>query len=182
MENVKKTALPPALSIGLRLLLICGLVAGIVTGVYNLTADAYEQNLQKTKADAISSIFGCDGLSVEEVSDGVNAVLRSGDVLGYSVDAVGAGFGGDVELTVGYFADGRIAGVKVISNSETPGVGSKVMDGNYLQNYNEKSGKLTLGSDLDAVSGATISSKAVNSAVNAATEKLNAYLTGGDGQ
>lgn len=180
METAKKTSFASALTVGLKLLLICGLVAGIVTGVYNLTAEPYEENLKKTKAEAIATIFGRENLTVEEAADGISRVLENGELLGYSVESTGAGFGGDLELTVGYGADGKIVGVSVISNSETPGVGSKAMDANYLKNYNQKSGKVTLGSGLDAISGATISSKAVNGAVNAATEKLEAFLKGGD--
>lgn len=186
MENVKKKS--PALQsaiVGGKLLLICAIVAAIMAFVYQLTLAKYEENLQETKNQAVEQIFGQDGLRCEELyTDGdtgavVYRVLReSGDVEGYCAESVAPGFGGDLSVMVGYRADLSILGVSVVSMSETPGLGSKVGEAAYLDGYEGKTGELTLGKEVDAISGATISSKALLSAVNQATDALQKAVTG----
>ena len=62
----------------------------------------------------------------------------------------------------------EIYGAERAALSETPGLGSRVNDANYLSQYNGTGGKLALGSDIDAISGATISSRSVLAGVNRA--------------
>ena len=183
----KQRAWLPVLLIGLRLLLICAVVAGIISFVYAVTKPKAEANLKATKDAAISEIFG-----TSEASDGKDGfyTVRYGERLaatGYCIESTAGGFGGDLILMVGFDEGGNILGVSIVSLSETPGLGARVNDADYLSQYVGKSGSLTLnkdgGSDIDAISGATISSRAVLSAVNAATERLQTYLaSGGDAQ
>lgn len=171
--------------IGLKLLLICAVIAGVVSCVYALTLDTYENNLEATKSVAIGRIFGKEGLSCKEISEGsgVYTVEDDGQLIGYCVESLGKGFGGDIQLMVGYTPDQRILSVEIISLSETPGVGDKVNNADYLAGYREQSGQLTLGSEIDKIAGSTVSSKGVLAGVNAASEALRAALKGGsDGE
>ena len=70
---------------------------------------------------------------------------------------------------VGYLSDGTIRSVAVVSHSETPGLGDKITKDDYRSQYAGKSGTLTLGEDIDAISGATYSSRYVMEGVNKAT-------------
>ncbi len=178
MENVKKksSALDGAI-VGGKLLLICAIVAAIMALIYQLTLPKYEENLQETKNAAVSEIFGMEGLRCEEIyTDGESgAVVYSvykDTLVGYCVESAAPGFGGDLSVMVGYLPEGSILGVSVVAMSETPGLGSKVGEAAYLEGYRGNRGELTLGEDVDAVSGATISSKALLSAVNQATEAM----------
>ena len=135
-----------------------------------------------------------NGFSIEHtVPDGhknvqsTYIVRNTGDgvLLGYCYIVTANGFGGEMELMVGLHPNNTIAGVEVIDHSETSGIGTNVLNATYLTRYKGKSGTLVLGTDIDAHSGATISSKAVLSGVNAAlsahTEMQNgAYLTNGE--
>ena len=178
MENTKKSSFRQAAVIGLKLLLICAIVAGVVSLVYSVTKDTYEKNLENTKNEAVSEIFGIKGLTREDLGDGVSAVHNAeGQLIGFSVEAKSGGFGGDVEVMVGYDAlTGEVIGVRVIAHSETPGLGAKAAEDSFLSQYKDQSGEIVLGEDVDAISGATISSKAVTAAVNTATETLKAVL------
>ena len=91
-----------------------------------------------------------------------------GNVFGYAVSVSPSGFGGNIDMIVGIGTDGKITGVNITALSETPGLGSRVNDANYLSQYNGTGGKLALGSDIDAISGATISSRSVLAGVNRA--------------
>ena len=174
--------------IGVKLLLICAIVAGVVSFVYSLTAEQYEKNIQVTKNAAIGEIFGLEAPTCKEIAKGDTTVytVYNGDTLiGYCVESASAGFGGDVALMVGYGADRTLLGVSVIAHSETPGLGAKVNEPAFLDQFKGQSGALMIGDDVDAISGATISSRAVTNAVNLATEALETALSeqnGGEGQ
>ena len=183
MENQKRSLFQTA-TVGLKLLLICALVAGVVSFVYSLTYKQYEINKQATKNAAIGEIFGLSELTCTVLAEGdateVYGVASADGAVGYCVEVVVAGFGGDLELMVGYDAQGRILGVRVVAHSETPGLGENVKNDSFLSQFEGKDGEMTLGSDLDAISGATISSRAVTSGVNLATEALQDFLKEGD--
>ena len=185
MENVKKNSALETALIGSKLLLICAVIAAIVSFVYALTLDVYEKNLQTTKNEAIGRIFEREGLICESV-DGSNVytVTENGELIGYCVEAVGKGFGGDIQLMVGYDKSCAIVAVEVIGHSETPGVGDKASNADYLANYAGLSGELTLGEDVDKIAGASVSSRGVIAGVNAATEALlsSSLFAGGANQ
>ena len=182
MEKTKNNTFLNVAVIGLKLLLICAVIAGIVSFVYDLTLERYEANIQETKNKAIGQIFGKEGLDCEEVATGVYTVKENGVLIGYCVEAAGKGFGGDIQLMVGYTADEKIIAVEIIGHSETPGVGDKVKNPDYLVNYAGQSGELTIDTDVDKIAGASVSSRGVMAGVNAATKALQAFLAEGGAQ
>lgn len=187
MENVKKQQNPTlkAIVIGLKLLLISALIAAIIAFVYAVTLEQYEENVIGQKRQAMQVIFNAESLTYEEatVEDAtVYTILDNGAVIGYCVEVASAGFGGDVSLMVGYGADGSILGVQVVSHSETPGLGARVEEEEYLSRYRGKDISSVLYSDgyfVDAISGATISSNAVRDGVMAATKIVKSYIEKG---
>ena len=164
--------------IALTLTLISALIAGVVALVNQLTYEKIEENLEADRREAIVSIFNSVSATYEAldtVPDSVEAVyvVEDGGVpLGYCVNLNSGGFGGDINMMVGVGEDGRIIGVSIVSMSETPGLGTKVNDGGYLSQYIGLGGSLVLGSDVDGISGATVSSKAVLAGVNEALDAL----------
>jgi electron transport complex protein RnfG len=94
----------------------------------------------------------------------------------------GKGYGGVLENAVGISPDGKVIAVSNISNKETAGLGSKTLDPAFLDKFKGKSinDKLKVGEDVQAVTGATISSTAMTGQVK---EALEAYkiITGGSG-
>ena len=158
--------------VGAVLLSICAAVTLILSLVNFLTFDAAEKNKKKEIDTAIRSLFPKSTSSVEEETaygspiSGVYKVMENDTHIGYAVGTVSNGFGGEIEMLVGIENGGKIRGVKIISLSETPNVGSRVDDDEYLSGYKGKSGTLKLKEDIDAISGASISSKAVLAGVN----------------
>ena len=182
MEKTKKSPFLQSAIIGIKLLLICAIVAAVVAFVYELTLETANANIEKTKSEKISEIFGIEGLTLEELSadDGpvVYAVTDADKkLIGYCAETASAGFGGDISILVGYNETTEIVGVRIVSMSETPGLGSKIDDPEgYLKNYVGKLGVLELNEDVDAISGATISSTALMDGVNQATKALQKAL------
>ena len=184
MEKTKKSAVLEGALIGIKLLLICAIVAAVVAFVYELTLEKANENINHTKSEAVGAIFQMDDLILEEKSKTDEAVIylvctTEKKTVGYCAEVTSAGFGGDLLVMVGYDLNAQILGVEIVEMSETPGLGSKVGEADYLSRYIGKSGELTLNEDVDAVSGATISSKALLSGVNTANQALAEFLKGG---
>nr|WP_325196260.1 RnfABCDGE type electron transport complex subunit G [uncultured Oscillibacter sp.] len=110
--------------------------------------------------------------------DSVYEVLVGGENAGYAIKVVASGSQGNIEMMVGVDAEGVVTGVSIVDNSETSGIGSKVMSNEPLssgvgvldqfQGKSAADGTLTVGKNVDAISGATVSSKGVTAGVNAA--------------
>ena len=83
-----------------------------------------------------------------------------------SQDALAQGFGGNVKVSAVINSQGAIAYLTVDATCETEGLGQKVMETEYLAQFLGKTLPLTLGEDVDAVSGATVTSQAVVDALN----------------
>ncbi len=170
------------LPITLKLLAICFAVALVVAGVFALTKDKIAENEKAEEMSAVQSVFpDMDKLTAIDNAEGVNSfseVKKNGEVIGYYANVSPNGFGGAIVLAVGLEPDGKLAGVKVISHSETPGLGSRVAEDNFLSQYEGKSGTLTINKDIDAITGSTVSSKAVTEGVNTAIKAYEAYKGG----
>ena len=180
------------LRIALSLLIICTVVSAVVSAVHGLTYEKYQQNLLEQKRTAISALFGGTAVDCEELAtegDSVEElyrVRRDGNVVGYCANVKSAGFGGDIDMMVAISPDGELLGVRIVSMSETPGLGSRAGEEDYLSQYEQMTfpgshahEDLVLGEDVDAISGATISSRAVLSGVNAALDALLPYIVVG---
>lgn len=119
--------------------------------------------------------------AVESATSGVQAAVKADT--GWVIQASAKGFGGQVPVIVGLDADGAIVGVSFPKNSETDGFGAKLyQEGNeeaaaLAASLVGKSGEVAIG-DVDAISGATISSKAVVEAVNTALSCYNEVALG----
>lgn len=107
--------------------------------------------------------------------------------VGYAVRTLSTvlGYGGDIELVVGFLPDGTIGGVKVLSLLETPGLGTNVEKKDFQGQFIGKSTELKLevvkkpasaDTEISALAGATFSSNSFTSAVNNAVDVYNNYL------
>lgn len=184
MEN--KRYVKSALLVGLKLLLICAVVAGVVSFVFSATIDAYNKNIENEMRLSMATIFGAGENDVieytaSEVEGGtVYAVTKNGENVGYCVQLLGNGFGGEISLMVGFENDRSIRGVSVISHGETPGVGDKATKEDHLSQYVGKTGDLSISkrgdADITAIANATISSVAIHDAINDASIILRDML------
>ena len=96
---------------------------------------------------------------------------------GYVVETTVDGYAAPMVLWVGVKNDGYVTGITVRDLDETPGLGWKTAsDVDFLLQFLRSTGESAVGEDIDAVTGATVSSKAVTKAVNAAV----GFVTGAD--
>lgn len=157
------------------------LVASAGVGVVNMiTAEPIAQAKQAATKAALTEVLpSFDGttseeLTIDEMPITVYTATKGGAVAGYAVQTMTKqGFSGVVRLMVGFTPEGEVVNVNVLEQSETPGLGTKMADeGNPLlmsvkgQKLEEKKlvdGKLAVrkdGGDVDALTAATISSRA----------------------
>ena len=158
------------------LLLICAAVAAVLAGVNAITkgpiAAIQEQKTQVAIAQVLPDAEGIEKMTLSGDTGIVNAVYASDG--GYAVEVAPAGFDGEITMMVG-IADGAVTGISIISHTETPGLGAVAAASNakgeaFRGQFVGKSGVLGVGDQIDGMSGATITSKAVVAGVNAALE------------
>ena len=185
MKNFKaKDIVIPAVA----LFAICLVASVLLALTNNVTAEKIAQNLVETEKasrmvvmpQAVS--FGEaeakeNGLTVCEALD------DKGNTIGYVFTSGAKGYGGTVAVMVGLDTEGVITGIEILSHSETPGLGANATGDSFKSRFNGKSGELTVdknsndGQNIQAITAATITSKAVVSAVNAVIADFEA--TGG---
>lgn len=90
---------------------------------------------------------------------------------GYVITANAKGFNGPVNIMVGFDAEGKITGVKLLEHSETPGLGTKVGEAKFTSQFLDKDTETY--TEVDAIAGATISSTAFKRALGVAVEAFN---------
>ena len=136
----------------------------------DVAEDAFEQiDVDGDVAAQVIADLGIKG-SIDEV-----CAVDGGDT-GYVITATdGEGYGGDIQVTVGITSDGTVSGISFLSISETAGLGMKATESSFYEQYvGVQTEKFYVSKDggegepIDAISGATITSRAVTSAVNAA--------------
>ena len=153
------------------LLGICMVVALLLAAANLATRDQIAENMQRDKQNAISALYPAFSDMREESSGlpaGVHTVYtitREGSLLGYAVALETRGFGGMIQMMVGISPDGAVSGVRVLSSNETPGLGSRALADSYLSRY---LGMTAGGEAVDAISGASVSSRAVKAGVELA--------------
>lgn len=163
---------------GLTVFIIATIGAILLSWVYSFTSPKIEEQKFETIKNALGVIFP-DLINFESISDLSNKDIGSGIVIidvykvnlengniGYVIRAKFSGYGGKIESLFGYEEE-KSKGIYVIEHSETPGLGAKIVENSFKNQFVNKSLKdpFKIKSDVIAISGATISSEAVSNAV-----------------
>ncbi len=175
------------------ILTIITVIAGLGLGlVYEITKEPIAATEEQAKKEAWQAVFTdvnadeFEPLEVDEVAAEtaisdlgikavVNEVCKAGDE-GYIVTVTDKeGYGGDIKVTVGIQNDGTVSGVSILSISETAGLGMRATESSFQEQYVGKNTEHFYvskdggeGEAIDAISGATITSRAFTGAVNTA--------------
>ena len=188
------------------------LIAGLMLGVVNdITKEPIAQQEQKAKNEACQNVFAAaDSFEAQELADSaqIEQVLTDAGISGADIDelmaakdASGAllgyvitvtdheGYGGDIQFSMGITNEGTLNGISLLSISETAGRGMRAgevlvpqfSDKNVSRFTYTKTGA-TADSEIDAISGATITTNAVVNGVNAGLAYFDKILKGGSAQ
>ena len=166
-------------------LFVVGVVAAAVLGkVADITAEPIAEQARLAEENGMMAVLP-DGENFEflvdlEGDEAIGADLVEGTSIrkiaksdaGYVLTAYPSGFGGEIRLMVGIGADGVIQGVRILSHAETAGLGAKSTEPVFYEQYNNLSGGNFAvqkdGGNIVAITGATITSRAVTAGVNEA--------------
>ena len=163
------------------LTVICVVVSGLLGLTNSITAPIIEENARLAADAARIELLptATDGFDMVEGVDmeGVTEIYKAKNGAGYTITAFGKGYGGAVNYMVAFDNDGKIVNLKVLSHSETAGLGSKIENPEFLAKFKGTDKELTSG-DIDMIGGATISSNASLDAVNTARKAFNQYAKG----
>ncbi len=177
-------------------LLIITLVAGLLLGVvYEITKEPIKKEQQRAKEEAYKAVFA-DASTFENVDldiekaketleeNGYTATIHevmsvsdaSGKKMGYVLTITNhEGYGGDIQFAMGVRNDGTLNGISFLSISETAGLGMKATEDDFMKQFKDKNVEsfqytkngAAADEEIDAISGATITTNAVVNGVNA---------------
>ncbi|HKM22118.1 MAG TPA: RnfABCDGE type electron transport complex subunit G [Lachnospiraceae bacterium] len=154
------------------------------------TASSFEEveGLDLSQSDAVLKEAGLTEQSIDEV---LAAKAQDGSVLGYVMSVTTKeGYGGDITFSMGITNDGVMNGYEVLSISETAGLGMKAADDAFMSQFaNKKVANFaytktgaTADFEVDAISGATITTNAIVNGVNAGLTYFASITTEGGAQ
>jgi electron transport complex protein RnfG len=176
------------LRLTLTLLLICAVVAAALAGVNAITKDKIAAAKAEKTQRAIQAVLpGVNGVKEVPFTDATGLVTKvyksdmslssdSDSAFGYAVEVTPAGFGGTITMMVGVDNAGKVLGISIISHAETASLGSVAADNSgkgiaFREQFIGMSGTLAVtkdGGSVDAITSATITSRAVTNGVNIA--------------
>lgn len=174
----------------LSLVTICVVAATALAGIYLLTKDQIQKQQQEKQQQAILNVLPAGvEIAAPETIDGmvIYRATLNGEAAGAAVETSAMGFGGEQKIIVGFDKEGKIFNYEVLEHQETPGLGDHIAE--WFKNA-DKPGQNIIGrqatgdfrvskgdgGDIDAITAATISSRAFLKAINQA---YNAYAKSG---
>lgn len=163
------------------LLSICIAVGLLLSGINRMTKDTIAANEEAARnASYYAALPDADSFTdLPCETEGVTAALHADNNTGYVISAGSRGYGGIVTAVVAFSESGDITNVVMMCDTETPGMGSKAAEPGFIANFTGKPAEPQTLEQIDAISGATITSKAALNAVNLAIEAYNSITGGG---
>lgn len=137
-------------------------------------ADTFEVCVEAEDADLAAYLAG-EGFEAQTVNEIMEAKDASGETLGYAINlTTSEGYGGDITFSMGVQADGTLNGISILTISETAGLGMNATKDEFKGQFKEKQAEAftvtktgaAKENEINAISGATITSNAVTQGVN----------------
>jgi len=179
-----------SLKLVIVLTLICSVAGALLAVVHDVTAAPIAAAAMNEKGDAIMQVLPpCDNNPGKDVvtvdADGETwtfyVARKDGQFVGAAFEAVSAaGYGGDIVIMVGASASGTVQAIEVLAHKETPGLGAWISGEAFRGQFAGRSIPDTNwsvakdGGDIDQITAATISSRAVTGAVKAGLDVFTA--------
>lgn len=186
------------IKLGAILLIVTAVTGAILGAVSDITKAPIAATQARLKNEALRAALPeaesfeavpSDGAAVEYggASVPIVDVQRGSGGAGWCITVAPQGFGGPVQIVVGIKPDGTFRGMSVLSDgfSETPGLGANAREPKFTSQFvplaDRAITEIALGSDVDAITGATITSRAVTNGINAALQYCRTNVMGAEG-
>lgn len=166
---------------GVTLGLICMIAAGLLAGMNSLTkpkiiAQAYAEELASIK-EVMPDAEKFDPVKAAGEVVYYKAYDKDAKLMGVVFKAEGKGYASTIETVVGMKLDNTITAIKVVNQNETPGLGAKVTEPEFVGQFINRN--ISDLGQVQAITGATISSKAVMDSIKQKAQELSALIQNG---
>ncbi|MGI6123430.1 MAG: RnfABCDGE type electron transport complex subunit G [Acetivibrionales bacterium] len=186
----------------LILFLVCAFVTGALAYVNGVTKPiidenariAEQENLKSAYIDAdnfqdpkTADLLKSEGIDAGDAIEKLYIAQKDGKSIGYVVAVSSSGYGGKIKMLVGIDNDFNIKGVSLISHKETPGLGAKASEPNFTDQFLGKAPEKTFNvvkrvpndeNEIQAITAATVSSKAVTRGIDDAVALIRSMAGG----
>lgn len=167
---------------GLVLGIIAGISAGVLAGINSFTSKVIAQNAIKVVNEArrevlpIAIDFKQDNKKVVDGIEYIPGLNEGGEIVGYVASVSSPGYGGEIKFVLGIDNEAKITGLNVISNAETPGLGAKITNPEWLELWKGRNSSYEFNKSVDAFAGATISPQSVYTGIIKALKAFEAEV------
>lgn len=155
----------------LFLAVIVAVSVAILISLGNVTSSIVEERQNEEIRSTLEKIF--PDMSRYDLEDEIYIIYHDDDKAGYAFMSTGSGYGGDINIIVGLDSNFSIKEISILGQTETPGLGGKITESAFTDQFKglsvEEVALSKEDGEVDAITGATISSKAV---VDAVREKM----------
>ena len=183
------------LKFGAVLFIVVAVSCGLLALVNKQTSPVIEENIKNTqdiaRKEVIPAAQTFTPITLQPIDNEQEDTFTyyeaydvNGDLIGYTFIAEQYGYSSIIQVMVGVDTDFTIMNIKIISQAETPGLGSKIQKPEFMNLF---AGLKVLdlkinreGGEITNITGATISTKAVTNAIKSGLEKLESAITGGE--
>lgn len=178
MEATKKNANSTGRMI--IVLFLVGALTALALGFINyITVDRIAELKAEKTAAAMREVLDAPNYAELDYTggDSLVAAVYEAEGTGYVVEVLPSGFGGTIDMMVGVDHSGAVTGVSIIEMSETSGLGANASKEEFRAQFVGESGSVAVtkdGGTIDALTGATVTSRAVSTGVNAALDAVAA--------
>ena len=155
------------------------LAAVLLLGLYNGLLQTREANREKELQAKMENLLPGSTTFPEAAytGDDANIVCVYKGETGFVVGTTTQGYAGPISMLIGVHSDGYVTGLQVRSMEETFGLGAEALtDWEFLAQFLRTEGDATVGTNIDAITGATVTSKAIARSINSAV----GFVTGAD--
>ena len=158
------------------LCVICVVITGALAVTNSVTAPIIAEATRVAQEKARTELLPeADAFTLVDVTaENVSDVYVANNGAGAVVTCHGKGYGGNITVMVAFGPDKTVKQIKITEQAETAGLGAKIQtEKSFLESFSGLPAEDFTVTDINAISGATISSKAVTAAVNAAIDAYN---------
>lgn len=171
--------------IGINLTIACFLSGVIIAGTYAVTAPVAAQQRENMKNKAMKELV-TDAQAFKPITGqaGWYAAEKDGKILAYVVPAESKGYGGAIKMLAAIAPDGKVVDFKILAHNETPGLGDRAREPKFSKQFAGKKPedlevvKTPTDKNIQALTGATITSRAVTKGIREAAEEVAKYAAG----
>ena len=168
--------------VGINLTIACLLASAVIAGTYALTAPvAAKSKIELDNKARKELVADAQDFKQVEGKAGWYAALKNGKVIAYVVPTESKGYGGAINMLAAVSVEGKVIDYAILKYNETPGLGDKADKPAFRQRFAGKAAadlevvKVPSDKNIQALTGATITSRAVTKGIKEAVEQVTAF-------